>query len=142
DGFAVAAYAGALDAGSGVEVVDVTSVTTLAAAADVYALRTSGDILGGQDITIRSGGLITTSTRALTANLIFGTSGSPVEALVYTAGTTTLTGSITAENLTKFGVGRLTLTQASPNLTGTTIQVNAGQLQIQNAAALGTTDKV
>ncbi|MBL9095075.1 MAG: autotransporter-associated beta strand repeat-containing protein [Planctomycetaceae bacterium] len=142
DGLANAAYAGTLAAGTGVEVVDVTATTTLAAAADVYALRTSGDILGGQDITIRSGGLITTSTRNLTANLIFGTSGSPAEALIYTTGTTTLTGSITAENLTKFGVGRLTLTQASPNLTGTTIQVNAGQLQIQNAAALGTTEKV
>lgn len=130
-------------------------VVTLANDLDVYALRlgtaamttTTSQPTGGwrttfersganDTITIRSGGLIflnpTPTTDNITSNIlvnpdmIFGTVGSPAEALIYTSSANANTnriqsniinGQITAAGVTKFGPGTLEVRSISPNVT-------------------------
>gem|GEM_PF-4561892 len=158
---------GSLLANDGTEIVNIgttantSSTATLDANMDVRALavrqsdvNTSGTF---NTITIRSGGLITTShtSRTINANLIFGTSGNPTEAVIWamqgenynTSSRTLIAGNITATDLTKLGMlvkhndggsGRtlLELAGSANNISGT-IRVSEGGLRISNAGAVG-----
>jgi autotransporter-associated beta strand protein len=96
-----------------------------------------------------------TTAQANTPNIAFGTSGSK-EAIIYATGgqNNTLSGAIAATGLTKFGPSPLLLTGTNTGLTGTItvnqgilngtavalnfrpVTLNAGTLQINNAASL------
>lgn len=136
---------GTLNVADGTSLINqTTTALTTITTGDIWALRTSQDISATTALTLRSGGLIITGstsgtgavTRAIAAPVTFGTSGTPVEAVIYTAGTgnNNMTGNLTAAGLTKFGPAQLTLS-GNNSLTGT-IQVNAGTLELRHNTGL------
>ncbi|MGC3970147.1 MAG: autotransporter-associated beta strand repeat-containing protein [Pirellulales bacterium] len=128
--------------------------TVADATIEVLALRTAGNLAGAGTsslLQITSGGLIVngdTDAPQVNVNLLFGTAGSPSEALVYVKGgylngTATLGGSITAANFTKFGPGLLQIAGSSFTLTPTTaglrnVTIQQGGLQFASGAAVPT----
>jgi autotransporter-associated beta strand protein len=120
---------------NGTEIIHhaTTAVTSVAAGVDVWALRTAVGIAGANPIQIRSGGLIASgSSMTISAPLVFS-NGGKVEADIWTnvsTNTLTLSGPITAENMTKNGIGNLVLSGDNTNLTGT-LQLNGGTVQIR-----------
>ena len=97
--------------------VSVTAATTLLNNVFAQTLRTNNNINNGtgQFNTINlgtvagSGGLLSYGTVTIQPNIVFGTTASPIEGLIYIAsGTTTqLSGDLTASAITKFGAGTL-----------------------------------
>ena len=137
---------------------NVNAVATISSAAtdtnplvDVYAVQTSANITGaGETIRIDGGGLIINGSDTISTNLTFGTSTTPGEALIYvsSASTGTLSGSINAATVTKFGPGNLAITGTGNELipTGLTqrnviVQQGtltfAGQTSVPTQANLG-----
>ncbi len=116
----------------------ITAALTLTDNPTVYALRTSQTInVGGpfNSITLRSGGLIGTGG-TINPNLVFNNGGGNIEARIFTTNTLTLAGTITANGVTKFGAGNLTVAVPQPNYaSGWT--VNSGTLQINDLQGLG-----
>ena len=116
-----------------------TGALTLTDDPTVYALRVNQSVntSGTNDtITIRSGGFIgaggTTS-----ANLVFNNGSANIEALMYTSSNTVLKGTVTASQITKFGLSELHLDRVTPVFNGP-IVVNSGILRAFQLAALGT----
>ncbi|MDZ7619801.1 MAG: autotransporter-associated beta strand repeat-containing protein, partial [Patescibacteria group bacterium] len=129
--------------------VEPTIATTLADNPYIHALKTAQDINrgAGTKITIGSGGLIigglattTAATRTIAADLYFGNGTTAAEAFVYaTSGWNgVLTGTITADGLTKFGAGTAIIrSDNSSTMTTGAVSVNRGSLQLEHAAAVG-----
>ncbi|EDY17460.1 autotransporter-associated beta strand repeat protein [Chthoniobacter flavus Ellin428] len=125
-----ASTAALLQGATATQKVDVTAAAALSASANVYALRVGNFALtngsGANTITINGNatdgaGLILNSTAAQTdtVNFTFGVTGN-VEAIIYAttaAQTTTLSGSVAANGLTKFGPGTLALTGTNTGVT-------------------------
>ena len=101
----------------------------------IYALQANGAITGSGTVTLGSGGLILNSASTSTANFTFGTSGTS-EAVITASANATISGAITANNLTKGGIGTLVLSGANSGLTGN-IQIDQGILQVSADSALG-----
>lgn len=134
-----------------------TAAITLQDNPNVYALRvvqssgtnnnstlnvnTSG---ANNTITIASGGLIigsvnssggSTYTVNMNPNLVFGSIGTPVEALIYApsgsnGSTTIINGNLTAAGVTKFGTGQVNIYSINPNISSTVV-VNQGNLLVR-----------
>ncbi len=117
-GFDISTYAARLD-------VDLTLATA------------SNNTASANRLIIGSGGLITVGTRAITAGLVFGSTGTPAEGLIFNTGTTTIgdsanittSGQIVASSLTKSGAGTLVLQASQGNFNGN-IAVNQGALTL------------
>jgi fibronectin-binding autotransporter adhesin len=130
-----------------------TAAQTLTGVNDLYAASTTANVSGG---TLRflslnntnMGGLLLNgygvAAPVVSSDLVFGNTrlpGQPSfgEALVYvgagsTSGITTLSGAVSARNLTKFGNGALLLSGNLANLTGN-LAVNSGSVQFGGANA-------
>ncbi|MGC3968276.1 MAG: autotransporter-associated beta strand repeat-containing protein [Pirellulales bacterium] len=156
--YTTAATAAALQAlTGGTAIADVTTALTLTAnTTSVHALRVGNVAISGA-FTINVGanataadgaGVIFGSTAAQThaANWVFGTAGNR-EAVIYNSTATfatTLSGTINATNLTKFGPGDLTLTGDSRGTSATagiltgTITINQGALIAASPNSIGT----
>ncbi len=119
----------------------------------VNAVRTGASITSpGQVLTIASGGLILNPNTAsgnagvtISTDLVFGASAAaPGEALVYTAASSTahtLSGSFTATNFTKSGLGDLLISGTGNVMAPTstalrTIQINDGSVQFAGQGSL------
>lgn len=149
--FTVTSSTGTFNAGAnnGTDIVitGTTAAQTISGTADVYALRVGGvnnSAISGGTLRLRSGGLITTTTtNNISSNVYFGDGTTPVEAVIFTttSSSLTLSGQITAENLTKFGPGNLTIAGGNNNITGN-IQVNGGLLQIFDTTATNSTNAI
>lgn len=116
--------------------------STLTGVANTYALRIVGtSTLTGGGINIHSGGLISTGnvTFSATTPLYFGNGTTPVEGIIYASDNNTtllLNGIVTANGLTRSGLGPVRLTNAANAITGT-IQLNGGTLTSDVPGALG-----
>ncbi|MCX6854733.1 MAG: autotransporter-associated beta strand repeat-containing protein, partial [Verrucomicrobia bacterium] len=107
----------------------VTSgAVAITANSTVHALQLTGTItqtggpftitIGANSTATDGAGLIMTSASTHTPNFSFGTAGAR-EAVIYNSAAVTLSGTIAASGLTKFGTGTLTLTGVNSGLTGT-----------------------
>ena len=125
--------------------------TALTADANVWALKIeNGAVTGSNTVTIGSGGLIITNinwSQQITANLVFGSVASPTEAVITTpdnggwfSGGGYISGNITANGLTKTGIGNLWLAGSNPGLTGKVV-ITAGYLYA-NSGSLGNASEV
>jgi hypothetical protein len=116
----------------------VTAALNLSDNPTVYALRTSQSInVAGPNstLTIRSGGLIATGG-TIAPNLVFNDGNANVEARIYNSATVNINGTITANGITKFGNGNLTINvPQSQYASGWT--VNSNTLQINDLEGLG-----
>ena len=118
---------------------------TLSGAKTLQALKTDSQILGSQNLTLTSGGLILTGA-GKTHAVNLSTGGEMVVTVGGNASgnatRNTVNGAITATGLTKTGMGTLVLGAANPALTGD-VTVNQGSLEISNDSQLGlATNKV
>ncbi|MGC3967761.1 MAG: autotransporter-associated beta strand repeat-containing protein [Pirellulales bacterium] len=140
NGVALAAFTSTnINTSTATNVTDVSAATTLTGHRTTHALRLSGLLTGPAgttSVTIGSGGLIVASAGTHTADLIFGSSAAPGEAIIYSVVAATLSGTITANNLTKHGAVNLTISStATSSFTGQ-INVNQGTLTYGVAGAL------
>lgn len=143
----------------GLATVDVQAVSALGYDASVYALRTAFNITGTNTLAIQSdptvnayGGLLLAAAVTISPKLYFGDTAktTPGEAIIYvgttdaaattpvaapTAVTATISNTITAASVTKFGVGTLAISVAQTHTGGWT--VNQGTLSVTNLAGLG-----
>ncbi|MEQ1859582.1 MAG: autotransporter-associated beta strand repeat-containing protein [Chthoniobacteraceae bacterium] len=120
--------------------------------ATVHALRLDNNLTLGTaadataQMIIGSGGLISNGTRTINAGLVFGSVATPVEALVFNNGTTTIgdtanfatSGQIIATSLTKSGAGTLVM-QSNQSAFAGNINVNQGILQLSYAPSAAIT---
>ncbi|MDB6120926.1 MAG: Autotransporter-associated beta strand repeat protein, partial [Verrucomicrobiaceae bacterium] len=130
----------------------VTAATNVGtgAANTILDLRTSANISGTDGtslLQITGGGLIMNGATApvISANLTFGTTATPNEALVYVrdgqTGTSTLSGNLIATNFTKSGPGLLLISGTNntmaPLTTGLrTMQINEGTIRFAGQSSL------
>jgi autotransporter-associated beta strand protein len=146
NGFANATYnnvittgtyaAGALGPGAKVDIA--TAALTLTDNPIINALRTSQNINLGNafnTITLRSGGFIGTAG-TIQPNLVFNDGTANIEARIYNSGTVTINGTITANGITKFGTGNLTINAAQAAHTSGW-HINSGTVQINDLQGLG-----
>jgi hypothetical protein len=116
----------------------VTAALPLQDNPTVYSLRTSQSInLNGpfNTVTLRSGGFIGTGG-TISPHLIFNDGTANIEGRMFITNTVTMNGTLTANGITKFGNGNLTVNVPQPQYaSGWT--VNSGTLQINDPAGLG-----
>lgn len=124
------------------DILDVSTGTiNVTGAVGALAARFGGNVVMNGTSTITIGGasadanfpggviFLTTGTdRTHTPNWVFG--ATPKEGIIYVSGSNiiTLSGSVTANNLTKSGAGQLSLTGTNTNLNGT-LTLNQGTLR-------------
>ncbi len=114
----------------------ISANVAINAQTDVYALRMNRTFTGSGQLNIHSGGLLSYGAGTISGPVFFGDGSTAVEGVIFNNSTLTMSGALTADNLTKFGPGTLILTAAN-DITGN-VQVNGGTLQLQDAAAAGT----
>lgn len=116
--------------------VSLSGTTVVASPTTANALRMTdtGTVVNNSTLTITSGGLLFTGSTGNgisgSGTTAFGTGGTRTAFITATAGTSTISGSISATNLSKNGAGTLVLNGAV-NLGGSnphTVAVNAGTL--------------
>lgn len=123
-------------------IADITSDQTLSGVNSIYALRTTADISGGiLNVTaidnVKSGGVLLNGSKTISSGLVFDPTSSvlpgtgiPGEGLIYVkAGeNATISGSITANALTKFGDGTLTI--SGKNGIASDVSVQSGIMKL------------
>ncbi len=122
--------------------VNMTGATTLGDNPVIGLLRTAGAITtatGFTNITLRQGGVTFDTTATQGNNWIFNNGTADIEGFMYSRSgvTTTLSGTVQANGLTKFGGGTQVMSVASPLLVGN-VSINQGILQSHGPAATGT----
>ncbi len=134
---------------------DFTTAQNLAATATTYAIRTNADITAAPGALLRvssvgaalaggQGGLLTYGTPTLSAPMLFDPTGAAGngnsgEGVLYTGGTTTLSGTVLANSLTVFGGGTTVLAGNTVVLGGHQalgLNVQQGTLQVGSTAAV------
>lgn len=126
---------------------DISSAQTLTGLNSIYGFRTTGDVSGGTlnvvaIDNVKSGGILINSSNTISSNLVFdptsatapGT-GTPGEGLVFVKSgeSAIISGGITANAFTKFGLGTLTL--SGSNAIFGDISVQSGTLSLGSGAA-------
>ncbi|EDY17462.1 autotransporter-associated beta strand repeat protein [Chthoniobacter flavus Ellin428] len=142
--------------GTGVERLLInggTATLPVGGSINVWALRPDSSVVMATtsdttaSITIGSGGIIDGQSISLTPKLVFGSTGSPVEADIAVAANTlvigditntTTSGQITATNIVKAGTGTLQMDSEQATFNGS-IAVNGGGLTLRNTVAAGNT---
>jgi autotransporter-associated beta strand protein len=127
---------------------DISSAQSLTGLNSIYAFRTTADVSGGTlNIgaidNVKSGGILINASNTISSNIVFD----PTSAVAPGTGTTgeglifvksgenaTISGSITANALTKFGAGTLTLS-GSNGIMGD-VSVQSGTLRLGSVSAL------
>lgn len=113
-----------------------SAAATLSGNNTLYALKATGNIAGTSTLSVRSGGLIATSS-TFSPNLTFADGATPVEGVIYNTGALTVSGILTAgAGLTKSGAGTLTLSNTANSIVGD-ITINGGTLATQDDRYLG-----
>ena len=120
--------------------VNATGTVALSDNATIYSLRTNRDVnVAGPfgTVTLRSGGLIGhTNNLTIQPNLVFNDGTANIEGRIYNSVTVNINGTLTANGITKFGTGNLSINVPQPNYaSGWT--VNSGTLQINDLQGLG-----
>ncbi|MBL9182202.1 MAG: autotransporter-associated beta strand repeat-containing protein [Verrucomicrobiaceae bacterium] len=126
---------------------DISSAQALTGLNSIYAFRTTADVSGGTLNVIaidnvKSGGILINGSNTISSNLVFdptsatapGT-GTPGEGLVFVKSgeTAVISGGITANAFTKFGLGTLTL--SGSNAIMGDVSVQSGTLRLGSGAA-------
>jgi autotransporter-associated beta strand protein len=151
------AYSGATNTSLGGSapnaIADISAPQILTGPNSIYALRTTADIGGSGTLFItaldnlKSGGIILNGSNTISSNLVFDPAsnvapgaGTPGEALLYvkTGESAIISGNVTANALTKFGSGTLTL--GGNNLITGDLSVQRGVLKLDSDSALSRLD--
>lgn len=127
---------------------DISSAQSLTGLNSIYAFRTTADVSGGTLLigaidNVKSGGILFNGSNTISSNLVFdptsavaaGT-GTPGEALLFVKSgeNAAISGSISANALTKFGAGTLTL--SGTNAIMGDVSVQSGTLRLGGGSVL------
>ena len=154
--YAAGSYVTTIGSVTETSVAGFTAAQNVSSSRKTYVIRTNADLTSSANAVLRitsvgvtagagQGGLVTYGSPTISASIVFdpsaasGGSAASGEGVIYVGGTTTLTGNVTANGLTKFGNGILILngnTQVQGATSANGFAVQAGTLRIGSSAAL------